>query len=62
MATNKYGIIIKKTIPSFTASAFFTFESPARAARHIAHCAFEETPIRKIQIPKNNFFNFEFGI
>lgn len=60
MATSKYGIIIKKTIPSFTASAFFMLESPASAARHIAHWAFAEIPIRKIQIPKIKLWNLEF--
>lgn len=38
--TNKYGITIKYTIPSFTASALVLFPSLVRAALHIAHCAF----------------------
>lgn len=45
--TNKYGITIKYTIPSFTASALVLLPSLVRAALHIAHCAFEVEKTKK---------------
>lgn len=57
-----YGIAIKKTIPSFTASALTVLPELSNAALHMAHCALEETPIKKIQIPKKNLENFELDI
>ena len=47
VATNKYGITIKYTIPSLTAAAFVVLPSPSKAARHMAHCAFIEIEKRK---------------
>jgi len=41
MATNIYGIAIRKTIPSFTASTLALSPVLSREALHIAHCADE---------------------
>ena len=47
-----YGIAIKYTIPSLTASAFTPPSSLSRAARHIAHWAFEAIEKREKTIVK----------
>ena len=53
-----YGIAIKKTIPSFTASALTAFPELSKAALHMAHCALAATDSSNIQILKKSLENF----
>lgn len=53
-----YGIAIKKTIPSFTASALTELPELSKAALHMAHCALAATDISNRKIPKMSLENF----
>ena len=53
-----YGIAIKKTIPSFTASALTALPELSKAALHMAHCALAATDSSNIKIPKKSLENF----